>query len=55
MPTKYILGGLSVLFLILAVSRIGRTGAASHPQSRTWLLIAAIFGAVSAWLFYDQG
>lgn len=54
MATKYILAALSVVFLILAVSRISRTGAASHPQSRIWLLIAAIFGAVSAWLFYDQ-
>jgi len=24
---------------------------ALHPQARTWLLIAAIFGAVSLWLF----
>ena len=55
MATKYILAALSVVFLILAVSRISRTDAASAPQSRTWLLIAAIFGAVSAWLFYDQG
>jgi hypothetical protein len=52
--TKYILAALSVVFLLLAVSRVSRAGAAPHPQSRTWLLIAAIFGAVSAWLFYDQ-
>jgi hypothetical protein len=49
--TKYILAALSVVFLTLAISRIARTGAASHPQARTWLLIGGIFGAVSVWLF----
>jgi hypothetical protein len=28
-----------------------RDGGKSHPQSRTWLLIAVIFGIVSGWLF----
>jgi len=53
MLTKYILGALSVVFLILGVSRVGRDAGRSHPQSRTWLLIGVIFGAVSAWLFYQ--
>jgi len=51
--TKYILAALSVVFLILAVSRMARGGGAAHPQSRTWLLIGVIFAAVSAWLFYQ--
>jgi len=51
--TKYILAALSVVFLILAISRMARGGGAAHPQSRTWLLIGVIFGAVSAWLFYQ--
>ena len=51
MAAKYILAALSLVFLTLALSRIARTGVASHPQSRTWLVIAGIFGLVSAWLF----
>ena len=54
MATKYILLALAVLFFALAVRRIIRTGTLSHPQSRTWLIIAVIFAAVSAWLF-SQG
>jgi len=50
---KYILAALSVLFLILAFTRMARGGGAAHPQSRTWLLIGIIFGVVSAWLFYQ--
>jgi hypothetical protein len=46
MMTKYILAGLAVVFLIAAATR-GWKG----PQARTWLLVAAIFGAVSLWLF----
>ena len=46
MLAKYILGGLAVVFLIAATIRGPRT-----PQGRTWLLIAAIFGIVSFWLF----
>lgn len=53
MATKYILAALSIVFLVLAVGRIARSGQAAHPQSRTWLLIGVIFGAVSAWLFYQ--
>ena len=53
MATKYILAALSAVFLILAVSRMARGGAAAHPQVRTWLIIGIIFGVVSAWLFYQ--
>jgi len=48
---KYILAVLSVVFLALAISRLARGGGASHPQTRTWLIIGIIFGVVSAWLF----
>jgi DMSO reductase anchor subunit len=46
MLAKYILLTLAVAFLVAAVTRGPRT-----PQGRTWLLIAAIFGIVSSWLF----
>jgi hypothetical protein len=49
---KYILAALSIVFLVLAIARMTRGGGAEHPQTRTWLIIAVIFGAVSAWLFY---
>jgi DMSO reductase anchor subunit len=46
MAAKYILAVLACVFLLAALTR------ASHgPQRRTWLLIAAIFGLVSLWLF----
>ena len=46
MAAKYILAALAVLFAIMGATRGPR-----HPQGRTWLLIAAIFGTVSIWLF----
>jgi len=49
---KYILAGLALVFLIAGTARLVRDGGKPHPQSRTWLLVAAIFSAVSAWLFY---
>jgi hypothetical protein len=49
---KYILAGLALAFLVAAAVRLVG-GAGSHAQSRTWLLIGAIFGIVSAWLFYQ--
>jgi hypothetical protein len=52
--TKYILLALAVVFFTLAVRRIARTRTLSHPQSRTWLIIAVIFAAVSAWLFSQE-
>jgi uncharacterized membrane protein HdeD (DUF308 family) len=50
---KYILAALAVIFLVLGLTRIARRGRRAHPQSRTWLIVAVIFGAVSAWLFYQ--
>jgi hypothetical protein len=52
MAAKYILAVLSCAFLIAGLVRLARDAGRSHPQSRTWLLIGVIFGAVSAWLFY---
>lgn len=46
MLAKYILLAMAVIFLIAALTRGPRT-----IQGRTWLLIAAIFGIVSTWLF----
>ena len=46
MAAKYILGAFAAVFLVAAAARGSR-----HPQGRTWLLVGAIFGAVSLWLF----
>ena len=51
MLAKYILAGLSVIFFILAVRQHRRTHDRRDPKYRTWVLIAGIFGGVSAWLF----
>jgi len=48
---KYILAGCAVVFLVAALMRLSRGGGISHPQTKTWLLISAIFGIVSVWLF----
>jgi hypothetical protein len=52
MAAKYVLAVLACVFLIAAGSRVARDGSVRHPQARTWLTIACIFGGVSAWLFY---
>ena len=54
MGAKYILAVLAVVFLAAALMRLSRGGGISHPQTRTWLIVAAIFAAVSAWLFSQQ-
>ena len=51
MAAKYILAALAVLFLVLAAGRMMADGGRGAIASRTWLLIAAIFGVVSAVLF----
>lgn len=50
MAAKYILALLSVLFLFAAGRRRMRNRQ-PHPQTRTWLIVAVIFAAVSVWLF----
>ena len=44
---------LAVLFGGLAIARAVRDGNLSHPRTRTWLLVAAIFGAVSAYASFQ--
>jgi hypothetical protein len=48
---KYILAALAAAFLAAALIRLLRGGGIAHPQTKTWLLIAVIFAAVSSWLF----
>ena len=47
MAAKYILAVLAVAFLAAALMRLSRGGGISHPQTKTWLLIAIIFGVLS--------
>jgi uncharacterized membrane protein YdcZ (DUF606 family) len=49
--TKFILGVLSAVFLVLGVTRLLRDGGTLKPAAKSWLLIGGIFGAVSVWLF----
>jgi hypothetical protein len=49
MLARYILGGLAIGFGVAALIRMSCGG--GKAQARTWLIIAAVFGAVSAWLF----
>lgn len=51
MQARYILAALAVAFLIAAAMRWARIASPRpDPATRTWLLIALIFTAVSAWL-----
>jgi hypothetical protein len=50
METKLIIGALAVVFLGAATARILRDHGKIGPAARTWLLVAAIFGAVAAYL-----
>jgi hypothetical protein len=51
MLTKYILAVVGVVFLVLALGRIVKDHGRLGPASRTWLIVAVVFAAVSAWLF----
>jgi hypothetical protein len=53
MAAKYILAGLALAFLIAGAVRLVGGARGPTPQARAWLLIGVIFGAVSAWLFYQ--
>lgn len=55
MAAKYILSLLAVVFLLAALWRVWREGLKLGPASRTWLLVALIFGAVSGWLWWSGG
>ncbi len=49
MLAKYILSALACAFLLAAIWGLATDRPGS--QTRTWLLIAGIFGAVGVWLF----
>jgi hypothetical protein len=53
MAAKYILPALTIAFLAAALWRLARDGFTLGPASRTWLLVALIFGAVSGWLWWS--
>ena len=52
MAAKYVLAALAVVFLAAALWRLARDGFKLAPSSRTWFLVALIFGAVSGWLWW---
>lgn len=56
MAARYILPALSLVFLLVAAWRWTRSGqdAVPDPAVRTWLLVALIFAAVSAWLWHTS-
>jgi hypothetical protein len=51
---KTLLVVIAVAFIGAALARLSRGGGVGHPQTRTWLLVAVIFAAVSAWLFSQR-
>lgn len=51
MLAKYILAVLAVVFVVLAAQRMVRDGGRIGPASRTWFIVAVVFGLVSAWLW----
>jgi hypothetical protein len=50
MAAKFILGSLALVFLAAALARILRDRGKIGLGARTWLLVAAIFGLVVAYL-----
>jgi hypothetical protein len=54
MAAKYILAVLAAAFLAAALWRMSREGFKLSPASRTWLLVALIFGGVSGWLWWSS-
>lgn len=48
----YVLPVLAVVFLMAALVQGTRNGFKFGPASRTWLIVASIFGAVSLWLWW---
>lgn len=53
MAPKHILPVVGVIFLLLAVARLARDGGRLGPASRTWLIVAGLFGLVSLWLWFN--
>jgi hypothetical protein len=54
MAARYILPLLAAVFFVAALWRLSRDGFKLVPASRTWLSVALIFVAVSAWLWWTQ-
>lgn len=54
MTARYILAALAIVFLAAALWRLARDGFKLEPASRTWLMVAVIFTAVSAWLWWTE-
>ncbi|NVM90079.1 uncharacterized membrane protein YoaK (UPF0700 family) [Variovorax sp. SG517] len=50
MHAPYILAVLAFVFAVAAALRWRRNAKHFDPATRTWLLIAAIFTAIAAWL-----
>lgn len=50
MAAKYILAALALIFL--GVTLLG-SAQGKATRGRAWLITGVIFGAVSAWLFYQ--
>jgi hypothetical protein len=55
MAARYILAAFAAIFLVAALWRLARNGFKLEPASRTWLLVALIFFAVSSWLWWSGG
>ena len=54
MQARQILPVIAAAFLVFGGLRVLRSGGRIDPASRTWLLIAVIFGAVSVWLWLSR-
>jgi hypothetical protein len=54
MQARHILPLVGAAFLVFAALRVMRAGGRIDPASRTWLLIAVIFSAVSVWLWLSR-
>jgi len=50
MNAKYILAIVGVGFLVAAGVRLVRAGGRLGPASKAWLIVGAVFVAVSLWL-----
>ncbi|HYP84234.1 hypothetical protein [Variovorax sp.] len=55
MQARHILTIVAAAFLAAALVRLVRDGGRLGPASRTWLLVALVFGGISAWLWRTHG
>ena len=46
-----VIGILAVAFLVMGLVSAARAGGISHPRTRTWLLVGAIFAVMSVYSF----